>query len=291
MSVRQLWEGSDAQGWAQRLNGRTKLIMLFLFAILTITVDNPRTLFLLFTVTLLLYVAAGTSIYKWKALAVLLLLGLWGSMFSQALFFAQTPRTPLVTIISPENGILGALTGGLYIYREGILYGAVQGLRSASMLALGLLVCWTSDPRQLLKALLAWKLSPQLAFMLVTAIRFLPVMAAETGEVITALQLRSDSQRGRSAVLQHLPYICKPLLARCLRRAQTLALSVVSRGFFLASAGQLQEKWSLQEKLCCMGFLAFTVIVVASKIIYLLSEHGWYFGVFRIIYDWTVLYL
>ena len=127
--------------------------------------------------------------------------------------------------------------------------------------------------------------------MLVTAIRFLPVMAAETGEVITALQLRSDSQRGRSAVLQHLPYICKPLLARCLRRAQTLALSVVSRGFFLASAGQLQEKWSLQEKLCCMGFLAFTVIVVASKIIYLLSENGWYFGVFRIIYDWTVLYL
>ena len=212
-------------------------------------------------------------------------------MFSQALFFAQTPRTPLVTIISPENGTLGALTGGLYIYREGILYGAVQGLRSASMLALGLLVCWTSDPRQLLKALLAWKLSPQLAYMLVTAIRFLPVMAAETGEVITALQLRSDSQRGRSAVLQHLPYICKPLLARCLRRAQTLALSVVSRGFFLASAGQLQEKWSLQEKLCCMGFLAFTVIVVASKIIYLLSEHGWYFGVFRIIYDWTVLYL
>ena len=291
MSVRQLWEGSDEQGWVQRLNGRTKLIMLFLFAILTITVDNPRTLFVLFTVTLLLHFAAGTSIYKWKALAVLLLLGLWGSMFSQALFFAQTPRTPLVTIISPENGTLGALTGGLYIYREGILYGAVQGLRSASMLALGLLVCWTSDPRQLLKALLAWKLSPQLAFMLVTAIRFLPVMAAETGEVITALQLRSDSQRGRSAVLQHLPYICKPLLARCLRRAQTLALSVVSRGFFLASAGQLQEKWSLQEKLCCMGFLAFTVIVVASKIIYLLSEHGWYFGVFRIIYDWTVLYL
>ena len=49
MSVRQLWEGSDEQGWAQRLNGRTKLIMLFLFAILTITVDNPRTLFLLFS--------------------------------------------------------------------------------------------------------------------------------------------------------------------------------------------------------------------------------------------------
>ena len=291
MSVRQLWEGTDAAGWAQRLNGRTKLLVLFLFAILMITVDNPRTVFVLFSFTLLLHIVARTSIYKWKVLAVLLLLGLWGSMFSQALFYAQTPRSPLFVIISPEAGILGQLTGGLYVYREGILYGAVQGLRSASMLTLGLLVCWTSDPRQLLQAMLAWRLSPQLAFMLVTAIRFLPVLAAETGEIITALQLRSDSQRGRTAVLRHLPYIAKPLLARCLRRAQTLALSVVSRGFFLAGARKRKEVWALSERSACAALAVLVVAVVSSKIIYLLSEQGFYFGVFRQIYDWTVLYL
>lgn len=291
MSARQLWEGTDAASWAQRLNGRTKLLVLFLFAILMITVDNPRTLFVLFSFTLLLHIAARTSIYKWKVLAVLLLLGLWGSMFSQALFYAQTPRSPLFVIISPEAGLLGQLTGGLYVYREGILYGAVQGLRSASMLTLGLLVCWTSDPRQLLQAMLAWRLSPQLAFMLVTAIRFLPVLAAETGEIITALQLRSDSQRGRTAVLRHLPYIAKPLLARCLRRAQTLALSVVSRGFFLAGARKRKEVWALSERSACAALAVLVVAVVSSKIIYLLSEQGFYFGVFRQIYDWTVLYL
>ena len=106
-----------------------KLIVLFLFAILTITVDNPRTLFLLFTATLVLHLIAGTSLAKWKVLAVLLLLSLWGSMFSQALFFSQTPRTPLFTLIASDNGFLGQITGGLYIYREGVLYGAVQGLR------------------------------------------------------------------------------------------------------------------------------------------------------------------
>ena len=291
MSARQLWEGTDAASWAQRLNGRTKLLVLFLFAILMITVDNPRTLFVLFSFTLLLHIVARTSIYKWKVLAVLLLLGLWGSLFSQALFYAQTPRSPLFVIISPEAGILGQLTGGLYVYREGILYGAVQGLRSASMLTLGLLVCWTSDPRQLLQAMLAWRLSPQLAFMLVTAIRFLPVLAAETGEIITALQLRSDSQRGRTAVLRHLPYIAKPLLARCLRRAQTLALSVVSRGFFLAGARKRKEVWALSERSACAALAVLVVAVVSSKIIYLLSEQGFYFGVFRQIYDWTVLYL
>ena len=291
MSARQLWEGTDAASWAQRLNGRTKLLVLFLFAILMITVDNPRTLFVLFSFTLLLHIVARTSIYKWKVLAVLLLLGLWGSMFSQALFYAQTPRSPLFVIISPEAGILGQLTGGLYVYREGILYGAVQGLRSASMLTLGLLVCWTSDPRQLLQAMLAWRLSPQLAFMLVTAIRFLPVLAAETGEIITALQLRSDSQRERTAVLRHLPYIAKPLLARCLRRAQTLALSVVSRGFFLAGARKRKEVWALSERSACAALAVLVVAVVSSKLIYLLSEQGFYFGVFRQIYDWTVLYL
>ena len=291
MSARQLWEGTDAAGWAQRLNGRTKLLVLFLFAILMITVDNPRTLFVLFSFTLLLHIVARTSIYKWKGLAVLLLLGLWGSMFSQALFYAQTPRSPLFVIISPEAGILGQLTGGLYVYREGILYGAVQGLRSASMLTLGLFVCWTSDPRQLLQAMLGWRLSPQLAFMLVTAIRFLPVLAAETGEIITALQLRSDSQRGRTAVLRHLPYIAKPLLARCLRRAQTLALSVVSRGFFLAGGRKRKEVWALSERSACAALAVLVVAVVSSKLLYLLSEQGFYFGVFRQIYDWTVLYL
>jgi energy-coupling factor transport system permease protein len=242
-------------------------------------------------VTLLLHMAARTSIYKWKVLAVLLLVGLWGSMFSQALFFAQTPRTPLFVIVSPEAPLLGQLTGGLYIYREGILYGAVQGLRSAAMLSLGLLVCWTSDSRQLLQALLAWRLPPQLAFMLVTAIRFLPVLAAETGEVITALQLRSDSQSGRTAVLRHLPYIAKPLLARCLRRAQTLALSVVSRGFFLAQARTTMQNWPSAERLSCLLLFLLVLAVVCSKVIYLLSEQGMYFGVFRQVYDWTVLYL
>lgn len=290
MSVRQLWEGCDAAVWAQKLDGRTKLLVLFLVAVLAIVIDNPRTLFLLFTASLLLHLFARTSVYKWQVLAILLLLGLWGSMFSQALFFAQTPRTPLIVLIEPSMPVLGQITGGLSVYREGVIYGAVQGLRSSIMLTLGLFVCWTSDPRQLLKALISWRLSPQIAFMLVTAIRFLPVLAAEAGEVIIALRLRSDTQVGRKSVIGHLPYIAKPLLARCLRRAQTLDLSVVSRGFFLATARK-NEFWAFNEKIVCLMLVVFTVGIAVSKVAYLLSEQGLYFGDLRIVYDWTKLYL
>ena len=186
--------------------------------------------------------------------------------------------------------VFGQRTGGLNIYREGVIYGAVQGLRSAMMLSLGLFVCWTSDPRQLLKALITWRLSPQIAFMLVTAIRFLPVLAAEAGEVIIALRLRSDTRVGRKSIIRHLPYIAKPLLARCLRRAQTLALSVVSRGFFLATARK-DEFWHTKEKFVCCLLIIFTIGITFSKIVYLLSEQGLYFGNLRIVYDWTKLYL
>lgn len=48
MSVRQLWEGCDAAVWARKLDGRTKLLILFLVAVLAIVVDNPRTLFFTF---------------------------------------------------------------------------------------------------------------------------------------------------------------------------------------------------------------------------------------------------
>ena len=47
MSVRQLWEGCDAAVWARKMDGRTKLLILFLVAVLAIVVDNPRTYFLL----------------------------------------------------------------------------------------------------------------------------------------------------------------------------------------------------------------------------------------------------
>lgn len=290
MSFRQLWEGTSGDSWFSRLDGCTKLSVLFLFALLMVLVDNPRTLFILFTVSIAIHFTVKTPVYKWQVLAVFILLALWGSVASQALFFAQNPRTPLLTLIPPAFPVLGPLTDGLYIYREGMIYGAVQGMRSAALLSMGLLLCWTSDPRQLLRGLVAWHLSPQAAFMLVTAIRFFPVLAAEAGEVLVALRLRSSSESGRHGSIRYLPYIAKPLLARCLRRSQTLALSVVSRGLFLAKPGDA-EPWNWKEKWGSVFLLLLTIFVGVSKVMFALSQQGLYIGALRVIYDWTKLYL
>ena len=82
------------------LDGRTKLSFLLLYAFMMIIVDNGRSLFILFTLTLLFHFLGKTPVYKWKVLSIFLLLGLWGSISSQALFFSQNPRTPLI-ILTP----------------------------------------------------------------------------------------------------------------------------------------------------------------------------------------------
>lgn len=292
MLNKDVWEASDLRGWIKHVDGRSKFTVLFMYSLLMITIDNPRTLFFLFTVTLVLHLCAGTSKAKWQVLALLIMLSLWGSMFGQALFFAQTPRTALFTLIPADASYLGRLTGGLCVYREGIIYGAVQGLRSSSMLALGLLICWSSDARQLLKALAAWKLPDRAAFMLVTAIRFLPVLATETAEIMTALQLRSNSLKGRKAYLRHIIHVPKPLLTRCLRRSQTLAMSVLSRGFLAASPkSRAKEALPYKEKTICVVVVLAVILLIFTKIVFVLSEQGLYDGRLRLFYDFARLYL
>ena len=291
MSVRQLWEGCDnKENFVSQLSGQTKIFILSFFSTLAIIIDNPRTLFILFSCSMFFHFLARVSFAKWRLLAILILLGLWGSMLSQALFFAQTPRTVLVSLINPNTPIIGYLTGGVNLYQEGIIYGAVQGLRSALMLTLGLLICWNSDPRQLLKALVGWGLSTQIAFMLVTAIRFLPVLAAETNEVLTALKLRANCQLNRNSIVLHIPYIFKPLMARSLRRAQTLALSVTSRGMF-NRVSSTKELWVSAERNSCFFLGLILVFLVFCKTSFYFSEQGLYFGFLRNIYDWTKNYL
>ena len=70
MSYRQLWEGGDGHSFLMRLDGRTKLSFLFCYALMMIIVDNARTLFFLFTLTLVFHFLGKTPFYKWRVLAI-----------------------------------------------------------------------------------------------------------------------------------------------------------------------------------------------------------------------------
>ena len=79
-------------------------------------------------------------------------------------------------------------------------------------------------------------------------------------------------------------------MARTLRRAQTLALSVTSRGIFSRTA-LAREIWPKSEQILCSLLGLILIFFLFAKGVYYMSEQGIYFGSLRNIYDWTKNYL
>ncbi|TWH49148.1 energy-coupling factor transporter transmembrane protein EcfT [Sporomusa sp. KB1] len=295
MYDRHVWEATPGKTLLHKIDVRTKMVLLLLLAVVVLIVDSPRSLFLLFGLALSLHVIARSSPGRWRILMVFILLGIWGSMTSQALFYSREPRTIIACLLAPATPGIGALTGGVYIYREGLEYGAVQALRSGTMLTLGLLINWTSDPRQLLRSLLSWKLPYELGFMVLTGLRFLPVIFQETGIVLTAQRLRGfnpfralSPQRLIQTAFQTL----FPILARTLRRAATLASSVESRGFGRETPQAALPVWSHQERFFCHTMLLTVCGLILLKIMDALQFNGLYYvSSWRGVYDLMKVWL
>ena len=295
MYNRQVWEATPADTPIHRADVRTKLLLLLAVMLFAIGLEGARPLFLLFVLALGLHVLARSSVERWRVLIVFLLVGIWGAMVSQALFYNQEPRTMIACIVSPATPWIGELTGGVYVYREGLEHGAVQALRSGIMLTCGLLICWTTDSRQLLQCFLHWRMPYAIAFMLITSLRFLPVVFEETSIVLTAQRLRGFEPVRTLSPLRWIRtafQVLFPILARALRRAATLALSVESRGFGRNGHRTDLPLWPLRQRVACgLAFVALGTGAVL-KILYSLQFNGIaYFPGLRGVYDLMAVWL
>lgn len=286
------FEAVPGNTFIHKIDIRTKIVALLCLTILTILIDSPMSLFLLFCIALSLHFMARESFVRWRILMILILLSIWSSVSTQALFYNQEPKTMLACLVLPATPIIGPLTEGVYIYQEGIEYGAIQALRGSIVLALGLLLSWTSDPRQLLKSLLFWKIPYQIAFMLITGLRFLPIVFSETVIVLTAQRLRGFEPLKTIHVLKATSQTLLPILARSLRRAEILAASIESRGFGRDTHQVQLIPWKTGEKYCCYLLLVMIVLLIGLKGINALQFIGvTYIPAWRKIYDILKIWL
>lgn len=295
MYDRQVWEATPKNTLIHRLDARTKIIMLTVLALIAVSLDSAHSLFVLFGIMLGMHFLARSSIEQWRILIVFLLFGMWGCMVSQSLFYNQEPRTIVACLLPPSVPVIGDLTGGVFIYREGLEYGAVQALRSCIMLTAGLLLCWTSAPQQLLRCFLYWQMPYEFAFMIITSLRFLPVIFHETAVVITAQRLRGfEPMKTFSPVklVQTAFQTMFPILARSLRRASTLAFSVESRGFGRGIRSVEMPKWQMGEKLFCGFSILLLCFIIGVKTLFALQYNGILFvPALRGMYDFMTIWM
>lgn len=211
------------------IDPRAKIIVLIAVSVIAISIDKPKALMGLLVFSLIGYPVAKIPARNIKILLVLLLLLIWGAIYSQALFYQQYPRTIIFTVFS-ENSF-GLEWDGLHVYREGIEYGAMQSLRFASTTGLALLFYWTTNPNAMLLGMIKLRVPYGLAFMVITSLRFVPLLISESITVFRAQKLKGYAPFKPSNWLKTIFLSLVPILANCIRRSSKLAVSVEGRAF------------------------------------------------------------
>ncbi len=203
------------------MDPRSRLLMLAMVGVLAVVLDRTTSLAVLAVACLLPLLAAPIgNTWRLRALGIAVA-AVWTSVISQGLFFSDVPRRALFEV------------GPLVIWREGVTHGLVQSLRLIAVASAGLAVVASTPLDRMLSALLALRVPFPLAFLATTGLRFVPEVGRELMVVRRARARRGRPTWRRSpwAWLQLELSLLRPVVARAVRRARTMAESLDARGF------------------------------------------------------------
>ncbi len=262
---------------------RTRLLLLGCASILAVVLERPVSLGLLAAAGLVAFAFATRGRWWGRALVAVVLV-VWSTVLSQALFYADLPRTAWFRL------------GPLVFWREGVRYGLVQSLRLVGVTLGGLAVAVSTPPDRLLAGLRALRVPFGLALMAATAVRFLP----EVGRTWWLVR-RARARRGRPT-WRRVPWrmlavevaMLRPVVAHALRRARALAESLDARGFDPeAPRSALRPLHMPRRELLLLGAaFAATGAAAAGRLALLLyASDTLYVPAWRPLYAWVRAWL
>ncbi len=265
------------------LHPHTKIVFLAIVSCLVILLDSPIALLVCFLVSLCFQASIPPSWRQMRLLILFVGLGTWGLIYSQGIFYNQFPRTVIFTLIHKDVPVIGGLTGGIHLYREGLFHGAVQSLRFNTMLTVSCFIIWTTQPRDLLLALVKLRVPYSLAFMVTTGLRYIPLIGSEAQTVIRSQRLRGfrylrlNLFHTISGILNSL----RPILTNNIRRATHLSEAVESRAFSPDAVHRtsLRELKTQQQDVILIALLLVCLLsVIGLKGVYFLYANGLYYA-------------
>ncbi|MCK5460315.1 energy-coupling factor transporter transmembrane protein EcfT [Candidatus Parcubacteria bacterium] len=270
-------------------SSRQKIMLILMSAFYAISTDNPRLMGGYFIFMIVLFLSAGIKGRKKQIWLAAIILTLWGTIFSQSLFYAKMPRTILFSLISKDTPFVGAFTGGLNFYKEGIEYGFIQAMRFGITLTCGLLVCFTTESKDILRAAIRLKVPYSLSFMVSIGLRFIPLIVSETKTVISAQRMRGffPMRSGLIKPIKTARIVLLPILVNSIRRSSMLSLSVESRHFGRKQAFYLprekKENIFINIALFCLGLVIISMGIIKA-LYFLYLSNFFYLSQLRVFY-------
>ena len=169
-------------------------------------------------------------------------------------------------------------------------------MRFGITLTIGLLICFTTETKDMLRAAIQLKIPYNLGFMVTVGIRFIPVIINEVKTVLNAQRMRGHTplKSGFIKPIKTAKTILVPILVNSIRRSQALSLSVESRNFgnsetfyFPKAKG---ENLITETVLKAFIFLIFSFAVM--KVLYILYVSNFFYSSsLRLLYSLTEKYL
>lgn len=241
--MKSLFRYEQKDSLLHRLDPRVKLFWLFGISVLSVVFGTPDLLAILFISTLPFWFVLKPSKSRIKAIIIIFMSVLLSFTISQALFYYWA-KHPLFTLVPSSFPLVGPLTGGIYFYADGAVYGLYQSFRVMASLSAAMLVIATTHPGMLIDAFVRFfeiriagksyriGIPYEIAFMVSSAVSFAPTMLEESGIILNAMQARGLELKGdvrRKA--KALKYILVPLVVNILRAGRKLAIAADTRGF------------------------------------------------------------
>lgn len=243
--------------WFHRLDPRTKVGFLVAVVLVDLLFLDPLYLFAVFVSTLPVWLTTRINLKpllpQLTAIGITLLaLMLFIFSFSGAIGMSGHSGG------SQESIPLGPLA----FYPESFNIGAVQLLRMGIPMITSLLVFATTDPTAFARALQKMRVPKEIGFMIVTALRFFPLVLEEYTNVAQAQRVRGVSSKGPLNRLRFMSRMSLPLLIILLRKSRDMGIAVEGRAF-----GARQWKGSLRELSFGRNDYLFLVVVALGVVV------------------------
>lgn len=198
---------------------RTRIVIVFLISSAAVVIKELKPLFLLLLLTLLLCRFFSISLLE----SAVKLKRIWYFFFVLAL---------IQSIFTPGGETMVSLGDVRLLTDAGLEQGASIMLRLAVIIYSALIIA-AAPILEVVYGLVAMKLPYEIAFMVLLAIKFLPMFKEEFQDSITAIQLAgADPARiPLSRKLSLYTYILMPAVVKATDRARLISLSMESRCF------------------------------------------------------------
>ncbi len=250
-----------------RLNPFAKLLYSIVVSALVVLLKTPPELFILTIATFYFLLLARPNLARLRLLIYTTGIVVIATSISQAFFYYFEPKTVILTVVDKNFPVIGIMTGGVYLYKEGIVYGLIQSLRILSVIFMAATVVISTHPSQMIIALNRVWIPKEISFIIATSIRFLPHMVEETKRIWTAIRLKGFKLNNTRNAIKAFKYVLSPLIINSLRQARLVALAAEVRGYSFRRSSHGRKNGLLRFDTLELVTISFFIILLYVAIL------------------------